>query len=70
MSNSSDTGPVLRVGVFFDGTANNTCNSLLGQERQAQGLRVDSGSSYDGVDTNIARLHQCYPVQSAFDATG
>ena len=70
MSNSSHTGPVLRVGVFFDGTANNTCNSLLGQERQAQGLRVDSGSSYDGVDTNIARLHQCYPVQSAFDATG
>lgn len=70
MSNSSHTGPVLRVGIFFDGTANNAFNSLLGQERQAQGLRVDAGSSYDGVATNIARLHQCYPVQSAFDATG
>lgn len=70
MSNSSDTGPVLRVGVFFDGTANNTFNSLLGQERQAQGLRVDAGSSYDGVATNVARLYQCYPVQSSFDATG
>ena len=70
MSNSSHTGPVLRVGVFFDGTANNTCNSLLGHERQAQGLRVDAGSSYDGVATNVARLYQCYPVQSSFDATG
>ena len=70
MSNSSHTGPVLRVGIFFDGTANNTFNSLLGQERQAQGLRVDAGSSYDGVATNIARLHECYPVQSSFDATG
>ena len=70
MNNSSHTEPVLRVGIFFDGTANNTFNSLLGQERQAQGLRVDAGSSYEGIDTNIARLHQCYPVQSVFDTNG
>ena len=67
MSHSGNTGYVLRVGIFFDGTANNQFNSLLGQERQAQGLKVDPGSSYAGVATNIARLHQRYPVQAGFN---
>lgn len=67
MSHSSNTGYVLRVGIFFDGTANNQFNSILGQEREAQGLKVDPGSSYAGVATNIARLHQHYPVQTGFN---
>ena len=66
MSRSSNTGHVLRVGIFFDGTANNQYNSQLGLERQAQGLKVDPGSSYAGAPTNIARLHQHYPVQTTF----
>ena len=66
MSHSSNTGHVLRVGIFFDGTANNQFNSQLGQERQAQGLKVDPDSSYAGVPTNIARLHRHYPVQTTF----
>ena len=70
MSNFSHTERVLRVGIFFDGTANNTFNSLLGQERQAQGLKVDEGSSYGAIATNIARLYGCYPQQSSWDATG
>lgn len=70
MGNSSNTGYVLRVGIFFDGTANNTFNSQLGQALKAQGVRVDEGSSYEGIATNIARLHQCYPVQPSFDTTG
>ena len=70
MNNFSNTGRVLRVGVFFDGTANNQFNSLTGQARQAQGLPVDSASSYAGVPTNIARLYQLYPVQPVFNAQG
>ena len=70
MGNSSNTGRVLRVGIFFDGTANNQFNSQLGHERQARGLLVDPGSSYDGVPTNIAKLHRLYPQQPAFNAQG
>ena len=70
MSNSSNTGGVLRVGVFFDGTANNQYNSESGQARLAQGLTIDAASSYGGVPTNIALLHQHYPVQSAFETDG
>ena len=70
MSRSSKTGRVLRVGIFFDGTANNLFNTLAGQVRQAQGLRVDAASSYAGVATNIAKLYQCYPTQTEFDRTG
>ena len=70
MSNSSNTGGVLRVGVFFDGTANNQYNSESGQARLAQGLTIDAASSYGGVPTNIALLHQHYPVQPAFEADG
>lgn len=70
MSNTSNAGRVLRVGIFFDGTANNQFNSLQGQQRQEQGLMIDAGSSYAGVPTNIAGLHQCYPVQSGFDPAG
>ena len=70
MNNFSNTGRVLRVGVFFDGTANNQFNSLPGQARQAQGLPVDPASSYAGVPTNIARLYQLYPVQPVFNAQG
>ena len=66
MSRPSNTGHVLRVGIFFDGTANNQFNTLLGLERQAQGLKVDPGSSYAGVATNIARLHQHYPANTTF----
>ena len=66
MSRSSNTERVLRVGIFFDGTANNQFNILLGQERQAQGLKVDPASSYAGTPTNIARLHRHYPVQTMF----
>lgn len=40
MGDSSNTKRVLRVGVFFDGTANNQFNSASGQARMAQGLRV------------------------------
>lgn len=68
MSNSSNTGRVLRVGIFFDGTANNQFNSQLGQERQAQGLWLDPDSSYGGEPSNIAKLHQLYPQQAAFNA--
>lgn len=67
MSHSSNTGNVLRVGIFFDGTANNQFNSQLGQERQAQGLNVAADSSYGTAPTNIARLHQHYPVQTTFN---
>lgn len=70
MSNSGNTGRVLRVGIFFDGTTNNQFNSQLGQERLAQGQVIDAGSSYAGVPTNIARLQHCYPVQQTFDANG
>lgn len=70
MGNSSNTGHVLRVGIFFDGTANNQFNSAAGQARQADGLRVEADSSYANVMTNIAVLHQYYPVQQAFDAVG
>ncbi|OZY59538.1 hypothetical protein CJF39_10520 [Pseudomonas lundensis] len=70
MSHSSNTGRVLRVGVFFDGTANNQYNSELGQARRAQGLTVDPTSSYASVPTNIALLYRHYPVQSAFEADG
>lgn len=70
MSHSSKTARVLRVGIFFDGTANNAFNTLTGQVRQAQGLRVDAGSSYAGVATNIAKLYQCYPTQAGFDGAG
>ena len=66
MSRSSNTERVLRVGIFFDGTANNQFNILLGQERQAQSLKVDPASSYAGTPTNIARLHRHYPVQTTF----
>ncbi|MCF6760441.1 phospholipase effector Tle1 domain-containing protein [Pseudomonas fragi] len=66
MSHSSNTGYVLRVGIFFDGTANNQFNILSGRERQALGIKVDPDSSYAGVPTNIARLHRHYPVQTAF----
>ena len=70
MSNSSNAGAVLRVGIFFDGTANNQFNSLQGQQRQEQGLLIDPGSSYGSAVTNIAKLHQCYPAQSGFDPAG
>lgn len=70
MRHSNITGRVLRVGIFFDGTANNAFNILSGQARQAQGLVVDTGSSYAGVATNIAKLYQCYPAQKAFDGNG
>ena len=66
MSHSSNTGYVLRVGIFFDGTANNQFNILSGRERQARGLKVEPGSSYAGEPTNIARLHRHYPVQTTF----
>ena len=70
MSHSSRTARVLRVGIFFDGTANNVFNSLTGQVRQAQGVAVDAGSSYAGVATNIAKLYRCYPTQAGFDDAG
>lgn len=70
MGDSSNTGHVLRVGVFFDGTANNQFNSAEGLARQARGLKVDADSSYANVTTNIAALHQHYPAQQAFDADG
>lgn len=70
MGNSSNTGHVLRVGIFFDGTANNLFNSQLGQARQAQGQVIDTGSSYAVAPTNIAKLYQRYPVQQVFDADG
>ena len=70
MSNSSNTERVLRVGIFFDGTANNLLNSQLGQALEAQGQSIDLTSSYGGVATNIAKLHALYPSQLAFDANG
>jgi len=70
MSTSSNTRRVLRIGIFFDGTANNQFNSQSGLERQARGQVIDADSSYAKVPTNIARLHQRYPVQSTFDANG
>lgn len=70
MGDSSNTGHVLRVGVFIDGTANNQFNSAAGQARLARGLRVEADSSYANVMTNIAVLHQHYPAQQAFDADG
>lgn len=70
MGDSSNTKRVLRVGVFFDGTANNQFNSATGQARMAQGLRVESDSSYADATTNIAALYQHYPAQQTFDADG
>lgn len=70
MGDSSNSRRELRVGLFFDGTANNQFNSATGLERLAQGLSVEAGSSYANATTNIAALHQHYPAQQAFGADG
>ncbi|MFP3515168.1 DUF2235 domain-containing protein [Pseudomonas sp. SIMBA_077] len=70
MGDSSNPMRRLRVGIFFDGTANNQFNSAAGLKRLAQGLRVEADSSYASAPTNIAKLHQHYPAQQSFDADG
>lgn len=70
MSYSSNPMRRLRVGIFFDGTANNYFNNAAGLTRLVHGLRVEADSSYTSALTNIAKLHQHYPAQQAFDADG
>lgn len=67
MSTDSTSSAVLRVGVFFDGTANNQFNSELGRARKAAGLWSEENSSYSTDLTNVARLQRLYPTQVSGD---
>lgn len=68
----------VRVGLFFDGTANNRINSRIGAQCQAMmesndqvhtqecgGRHLEPGSSYSNHLSNIARLAELYVSESS-----
>ncbi|MGE8324992.1 T6SS phospholipase effector Tle1-like catalytic domain-containing protein [Pseudomonas urmiensis] len=50
----------LRLGVFFDGTGNNFCNSLRADDNPA--AADTRQGSYANAPSNVALLHQLYPT--------
>lgn len=70
MNTQLSAGLAVRIGVFFDGTANNQHNAELGATRRAAGQFVVSGSSYSNDVSNIARLQRLYRHELAADKQG
>lgn len=56
----------LEIGVFFDGTGNNTANSNAG-DGMTEAQRLARNDSYSNARSNVSLLHELYKNGDAYD---